>query len=654
MNMEQPVSLQITDGIAIVTICNPPVNALSHAVRSGLSSAVKSVEANAEIQGAVLICDGRTFMAGADVKEFGKPPLEPILPEIVSQIELSTKPWVAAIHGSALGGGLEVALGCHYRIALSNSKFGMPEVNLGLIPGAGGTVRLPRCISMQDAIRLITLGKVILAKEAHSLGLVDKIFDDDLPSKAVHYAVSIVNSKLPSPLTSRAVVEPLSDDEIDVQREVIKRKARGQISSIVAFDTIVGGVSRPFEEALEIERHNFATLKENDQSKALRHIFFAERSVLKLPELKGISPRPCSKIGVIGGGTMGAGIAAAVLLSGLTVIMIERDAASVEKGQVNVRNILDASLKRHVIDKDGYTKLLSQITYETDYKKLNNTDFVIEAVFEDMDIKQQVFKALDEVVRSDTILASNTSYLDVNALASVIRDPSRVVGLHFFSPAHIMKLVEVIRTDSVSLEVLATGLVLAKKMKKLPVVAGVCDGFIGNRMMSAYRRVAEYMLLDGVLPYKVDAAMKTFGFPMGIFEMQDLAGLDIGYAMRKRRADTRSPDERYVQVPDLIVEMDRLGRKNGMGYYSYTDGKTPVRDPKIEELIISESSRLGIFRRNYSSEEIIDNLLQAMKNEGEKIVTEKIAMSPDAIDVVMVNGYGFPRWRGGPMFCTKV
>lgn len=654
MSVEQPVSLQITDGIAVVTICNPPVNALSHAVRSGLSNAVKSVEENAETRGAVLICDGRTFIAGADVKEFGKPPLEPILPELVLQIEASTKPWVAAIHGSALGGGVEVALGCHYRVALSNSKFGMPEVNLGLIPGAGGTVRLPQCIGMKDAIRLITTGKVISAREAKKLGLVDELFSEDLPSKAIGYARSIIGNKLPSSLISRAVANPLSDDEIDAQREAIQRKAKGQISPIVAFDTIVDGAVKPFKEALEAERKNFAVLKENDQSKALRHIFFAERSVSKLPELKRVSPRACTKLGVIGGGTMGASIAVSALLSGLAVIMIERDAASIEKGRVNIQKILDTSLKRQIIDNVRYEELLATITYETDYRKLDDTDFVIEAVFEDMDIKKQVFKALDEVVRSDTILASNTSYLDMNELASVIRNPSRVIGLHFFSPAHIMKLVEVIRTDAVSLEVLATGLDLAKKMKKLPVIAGVCDGFIGNRMMSAYRRVAEYMLLDGALPYEVDAAMKTFGFPMGIFEMQDLAGLDISYAMRKRRAETRSPDERYVQIPDLIVEMGRLGRKNGMGYYSYADGKTPVRDPIIEQLVVSESSRLGIFRRIHSSEEIIDNLLKVMKNEGRKIITEKVAMSPDAIDIVMVNGYGFPRWRGGPMFYTEL
>lgn len=648
-----PVRIQKNEAIALVIVDNPPVNALSHAVRASITDAVKATDADDSVNAVVLICEGTTFMAGADIKEFGKPPVPPILPDVVLALEAARKPWVAAIHGNALGGGLEVALGCHYRIADPGAKLGLPEVSLGLIPGAGGTVRLPRLIAMKEALNIITSGKPVGAKMAKDVGLIDRLADGDLTTAAIAFANEIANTPVPRALPQRDVKDPLSPDNAEATLGAIKRKARGQFSPVVAAETILEGAQLEADEALALERKNFLDLQASDQSKALRHIFFAERSVSKIPELKDIAPRAFKKIGVIGGGTMGAGIAAACLLAGLAVTMIERDEDALDAGLDRIRAILQSSLERGLIDKSRHGAIEAALDGSTDYAALADADVVIEAVFEDMNVKKDVFAKLDAAARPDAVLASNTSYLDINELARATDRPGRVLGLHFFSPAHIMKLVEVIRTDALDPAAMATAMALAKKLRKLPVPAGVCDGFIGNRIMSAYRLAGETMLEDGALPHEIDAAMKRYGFPMGLFEMQDLAGLDISYAMRRRRDATRAPDERYVDIPDKLHDMRRLGRKTGAGYYLYADGKTPVHDPAVDDIIIAESERKGISRTPISADQIMDRLLTTMAEEGQKIVDEGIAASPEAVDVVMINGYGFPRWRGGPMFVAS-
>ncbi|WP_018689013.1 3-hydroxyacyl-CoA dehydrogenase NAD-binding domain-containing protein [Ahrensia kielensis] len=651
--MSNPVHIDIDGTIAIVRIDNPPVNALSQSVRTGIVSAIQETDADANIRAVILICNGSTFMAGADIKEFGKPAVPPLLPDVVTALEAAQKPWVAAIHGNALGGGLEVALGCHYRIAQVGTMLGLPEVNLGLIPGAGGTVRLPRLIPMADAFAMITSGKPATVTTAKSTGLIDAVSNTDLLRDAVAFTKTIIDLPKPLALSAKPIKEPLADDEISAKSKATASKSRGQLSPKIAAETMISIQALDAQSGLTLERENFLKLKADEQSDALRYIFFAERSVSKIPSIKSAITKPITTIGIIGGGTMGAGIAASCLLANLNVTLIERDTASLEKGVERIIAILHASMKRGLIDQARYDALTGNLSSSTDYIDIANADFVIEAVFEDMNVKKDVFAKLDAVVKPDAILASNTSYLDMNALAAATVHPERVIGLHFFSPAHIMKLVEVIHTDHVSDDVFATSMALAKKLRKLAVPAGVCDGFIGNRIMSAYRRAAEYMLEDGALPHQIDAAMKSYGFAMGLFEMQDLAGLDIGYAMRRRKDATRDPNERYVDIADKIYRMDRLGRKNGAGFYIYEDGKTPIHDPDIDALVIAESKRKNIARTSMTEVDIMGGLLAAMADEGAALLSENIAASPEAIDVVMVNGYGFPRWRGGPMYQSK-
>lgn len=651
--MTSAVTTEKRDAIAVVTVNNPPANALTHVVCKGLLTALEQTDADESIHSVVLQCSGDTFLSGLDAQESDQASEQPHLSELINGIEKSRNRWVAAIHGSALGGGLELALGCHYRLAARDAMFGFPQVTLGLIPGAGGTVRLPRLVAMKGALSLITSGKPCNADHAMVIGLIDAIAESNLLAEAIGFAESRQTTALPQSLLERDVVSPFAEDEQTEQLQTLKAKSRGQQSIVVAAQLVINAAAIKPEDALAIERKAFLELFNSDQSKALRYIYFAERTASMIPNLKDVTPRSVSTLGIIGGGTMGAGIAVAALLAGLPVVLIERDSDALSKGEGNIKHILSASLKRKIIDAEHYDTLLKRIDLSTDYLALRDVDFVIEAVFEDMAVKHAVFKQLDTATKPSAILASNTSYLDVNELADASNDPSRVIGLHFFSPAHIMKLVEVIRTNNAAADVVQTAMTLAQTLKKLPVPAGVCDGFIGNRVMSAYRKAGEYLLEDGALPYEVDQAMKNHGFAMGLFEMQDLAGLDIGYAMRQRQAATRDPQERYVDIADKLVEMGRLGRKTGSGYYLYTDGKTPERDVEVENLIRDESKRKSIIRNIYSSETIMQILLDAMAQTGRAIVSEGIADSPEAVDVVMVNGYGYPRWRGGPMFETN-
>lgn len=644
-----PVSVSVSDGLATVCIDNPPVNALSVAVRQGLLDALKQTESDPQVKAVLLACTGKTFIAGADIREFGKPAQEPHLPALIEQIEAASKPWVAAIHGTALGGGLEVALGCSYRIASTSARLGLPEVTLGLIPGAGGTVRLPRLIGAETALDFILKAKPIDAGKAKQLTLVDALSSSDLIADATEFAHSMMHLATPQALIDRTVPEINDQENWQKKLQTLTVKYAGQNAPQAVITAIKNTLTLPFADAITLERELFLSLKEGQQSAALRYLFMAERSATRLPALNDVTPNKLDVIGIIGGGTMGAGISAACLLAGLQVIMIERDDDALQAGLQRVNTTLDNSLQRKLITEHDHSAMLNGFSGDTDYSSLANADLVIEAVFESMDVKKSVFIELDKHTRSDTILASNTSYLDINQIAHYVDNPARVIGLHFFSPAHIMKLLELIVTDQADPTALATGFALAKRLKKICVPSGVCDGFIGNRIMSAYRRVCDEMLEDGAMPQDIDQAMISFGFPMGIFQMQDLAGLDIAWAMRKRQAATRNPDDRYVNIADRLCELGRFGRKSGKGWYVY-DGKKSTIDSEVEALIVSESSNKGIDRQTFNADRIMKTILETMQNEGEKVLSEGIAQSAEAIDVVMTNGYGFPRWRGGPMY----
>jgi 3-hydroxyacyl-CoA dehydrogenase len=645
-----PVSIERDGPIAVVTVDNPPVNALSQAVRSGLLDVARRCADDPDIAAAVITCVGRTFIAGADIREFDAPPQEPFLGDVINAIEASPIPWVAALFGTALGGGLEVALGCHYRIALSSARMGLPEVTLGIIPGAGGTQRLPRLVGLDRAIEMITGGRPIAAAQAVEDGLVDQVVEGDLREAALSFVRGVIGKP---PRRTGALPCPAPDDADYWARHDgrIAGKARGQLSPIKALDSLRLACSLPIAEGLKAEREIFLELKSSPQSRALRHAFFAERAVSKVPDIKGAEARPFDTVAVIGGGTMGSGITAALLDAGLSVTMVERDAEALDRGISNLRKIYLSSVRKGRMSDAEMERRIAMVTPTTDYAALDGTALAIEAAFEDMEVKREIFRRLDETMPQDAVLATNTSYLDIDEIAAATSRPSSVLGLHFFSPAHVMKLLEVVRARHTAPDVLATGFALAKILRKVGVLAGVCDGFIGNRILKVYRRQADFLLEDGCLPREVDAAMRAFGFPMGPYEAQDLGGLDIAWANRKRQAATRDPGERYVRVADRLCEAGRFGQKSGAGWYRYEPGdRTPCPDPEVERVILEESERKGILRREFTEAEIQRYILWAMINEGAKILEEGIACRPLDIDMVEIHGYGFPRWRGGLMF----
>jgi 3-hydroxyacyl-CoA dehydrogenase len=648
---EKTVSVKVEDGVAVVTVNNPPVNALNQSMRQGLKDAMAQVTNDTAIKAVVVIGSGNGFIAGADVREFGKPPLEPTLPEVIAALEACPKPVVAALHGVALGGGLEVALGCHFRIAEPKARFGFPEVNLGIIPGAGGTQRLPRVAGVVAATDLITTGRMISAKEAKQFSIIDEIVpidskEGDLLSAAKQFALSKVGGALPR-LSEKSVPPAPTPDFFETEGAKVKRSARGQISPVKALEAVKAAVDLPYAEGLKRERAIFTELRDSDQAKALRHVFFAERAVSKVPGLDA-KPRKVETIAIVGGGTMGAGITTAALRSGLKVKMIEADDAAVARGQANLEKNLDGFVSRGRMTADSKAEHLGRFSASSDYATAGDVDLVIEAVFEDMNVKKDVFKKLDTAMKPGAILATNTSYLDIDEIAAVTKRPDDVIGLHFFSPAHIMRLLEIIDADKTAGDVIATGFELAKKLGKIGVLSGVCDGFIGNRILAKTRKQADYMIEDGALPWDVDKAVEAWGMAMGPFRVMDLAGLDISWAQRKRLAATRDPNERYVAIADRICEQGWFGQKTGRGWYVYQDGK-PSPNPEVEKIILEESAKKGITRRPLSTDEIQSRILMAMINEGARILDEGIARRPLDIDMVEIHGYGFPRWRGGPM-----
>ena len=638
--------------LGFIQIDNPPVNALSAAVRQGLTDAVAAFEADAEARAAVLFCAGRTFVAGADISEFGKPPVPPYLPEVIAALEAAGKPVVAALHGTVLGGGLELALGAHARVAVPGTRMGLPEVTLGLIPGAGGTQRLPRAIGVGPAVELMTSGRQIGADEALALGVIDRLADETDPRAAGIAAARALLAQGAAPRRLSAEPAPAVDAaQLATLRAKLARSARGQVAPGRALEAVAEGLALPFDEGMALERRIFLELMETPQRAALIHAFFAERQAAQQPERKGVTPRAVDRIGVIGGGTMGQGIAAAALSAGLDVTLIERDADAATRAAEGLARMQDGAVKRGKLtaaDRDAMLK--DRFRTATDYGALSEADLVIEAVYEDMALKREVFATLDGVCRPGAVLATNTSYLDVNEIAAATKRPQDVLGLHFFSPANVMRLLEIVIADATAPEVAATGFALAKRMGKIAVRAGVCDGFVGNRMLSVYRAAADHMVLDGASPYEIDAAIVELGFPMGPYQVGDLAGLDIGYATRQRKAPTRHPAERVPVFADRLAESRRLGRKTGRGYYIYDDASPQGRpDPEMGALLKDVRDELGITPRPFSQDEIQARYMAAMVNEGARILDEGIAARAGDIDVVLLHGYGFPRALGGPM-----
>lgn len=631
--------------IAVVTLDNPPVNAISEAVRKELFEMVGQLDADPGVRAAVLICAGRTFLAGADVREFGKPPVEPHLPDVVDRIEGAEKPWVAAIHGAALGGGFEIAMGCRFRVAVESARVGLPEVTLGVIPGASGTVRTPRLGGIETAVDLVTSGRPTPAGKALKAGLIDAVVSD-LESDAVDFARAALDAELPQPVSRR----PLAPMPEDFWQEARKLAAKpGHQAPLRALDSLRFATEHGFAEAMAHERETFLDLRGSDEAAALRHIFFAERAAPKPAALKGIEPRPVRTVGVIGGGTMGAGIAGACREAGMEIILIEHDAEAVARGLANVAKIFDGAVKRGKLSEEGRAGRMAGVRGSTDYAELAGADLVIEAVFEEIGVKRAVFGELGRVCRADAVLATNTSYLDPRAIAEGLPDPSRFIGLHFFSPAHIMKLLEIVPAPDTAPDVLATGFALGRALNKMPVQAGICEGFIGNRILKRYRAEAEALVTQGVAIAEIDAAMRGYGFRMGPFEAQDLGGLDIAFLQREgARAEGQDvPDT----LGDILVRAGRKGQKTGGGWYDYAEGdRAPKPSASVAALLADRVAGTAAL----SGPEIAERLVGAMAAEGDAILREGIAQSPQDIDLVEVHGYGFPRWKGGPMFAASL
>ena len=644
----------IHNAIAVIHLDNPPVNALGQVLRRHILDAVAHAENDTAARAILLIGNGKGFSAGADVKEFGNAPVPPSLPDVCKRIEDCRKPVAAAIHGVALGGGLEVALAAHYRVAAEGAQLGLPEVQLGLLPGAGGTQRAPRLIGVAAALELMLSGRPISAEKALHLGLIDALStSDDLLADGLAYATKLLAYRAPVRRTRDGGAIGERDTALAViatVRAETAAKTRGLYSPLKIIDAVEAAVTQDFDAGLVAERDLFLQCLASPQRAGLVHAFFAEREVVKAPETRAAAPRNVASAGVVGGGTMGAGIAVAMLDAGLPVTMVERDVESLARGRANVEKVYDALVSKGRLDAKGREAVLARFTDATDYAALANVDLVVEAVFEDMSVKKVVFAELDRLCKPGAVLATNTSYLDIDELAASTGRPQDIVGLHFFSPANIMKLLEIVVPAKVGADTVATGFALAKRLNKVAVRAGVCDGFIGNRILAVYRQAADYMVEDGASPYEIDAAMRGFGFAMGPFQVSDLAGGDIGWATRKRRAATRDPNARYVQIADRLCERGWFGQKTGRGYYLYPQGaRTGQPDPEVLEIIDAERARAGVVPRAFQVEEIVRRYMAAMINEGANVVHQRIALRPLDVDVTFMAGYGFPRYRGGPM-----
>ncbi|GMO93042.1 3-hydroxyacyl-CoA dehydrogenase NAD-binding domain-containing protein [Bradyrhizobium sp. TM239] len=646
--MNEVVKLERHDEVGIVTVNSPPVNALSAAVRGGILECIKAAIADPAIKGIVLTCAGRTFIAGADITEFGKPPKPPALNDVLSEIENSPKPVVAAIHGTALGGGLEVALACHYRVAVKEAKLGLPEVKLGLLPGAGGTQRLPRAVGPELSVKMIVGGDPIGAAEALKNGLIEEIVEGPA-SGGEAFVRKLLAEKRP--------LRRLRDDDSKIaaakaDRSIftnavaaMTKKSRGLEAPFAAADAVGYAIDLPFEEGLKKEREGFLKLVASDQSKAQRYAFFAEREASKIAGVpEGTKSRPVNRVAILGAGTMGGGIAMSFANAGVPVTLIETGEEQLKRGMGIMQKNWEATAARGGIPADAPAKRMALINGVIGIENVGDADLVIEAVFETMAVKKEVFGKLDQYAKPGAVLASNTSYLNIDEIAKSTKRPQDVLGMHFFSPANVMKLCEIVRADKTAPDALVTAVSIARKIAKVPAVVGVCDGFVGNRMLAQRGKQSEKLLFEGALPQQVDAVVTKFGMPMGPFAMGDLAGLDIGWRSRKDRGIKS-------EIADALCEAGRFGQKTGKGYYKYEAGsRAALPDPEVEKLIDETLLRLGRKKRVVSDEEILERMMYPMINEGAKILEEGIAAGPSDIDVVWLYGYGWPIYRGGPMF----
>ena len=643
-NINASVDLRRDGEVVVVTVDNPPVNALKHEVRAGLAKALQRAHADDGVKAVVIVCAGRTFFAGADITEFGKPPQPPSLHEIIAAIEAMQKPVVAALHGTAFGGGFELALACHFRVAVADARVGLPEVKLGLLPGAGGTQRLPRLVGPEKALKMIVTGDPIAAPEASADGVIDEIVDGDLTGSAVAFARRVVAEGRPLKLVRNRDEKLIGEGFADAA-ETLTRRLRGRDAPAACVEAVRNAIVLPFEEGLRREGELFRKLVAGDQSKAQRHIFFAEREAAKIPDMPETTKIcPIARAAVIGAGTMGGGIAMCFANAGIPVTVVETGRDLLQKGLDRVAANYRTRISRGGLSAEEMERRMGLINGVTEFDAVGEADVVIEAVFEEMAVKKQVFADLDRQTKTNAVLATNTSTLDVNEIARATTRPRDVLGMHFFSPANVMRLLEIVRGEQTSFEALATAVALGRRLGKVPVTVGVCYGFVGNRMLARRSVETERLLLEGALPQEIDTAVAGFGFPMGPCAMMDLAGLDVGWRIRQGRGE-------HTLIEDTLCEAGHYGQKTGKGYFRYDAGsRTPVPDPEVEKLILEASSRLGINRRPIPQEQIIERMILPMINEGARILEEGIATRPSDIDVIWVYGYGWPVWRGGPMY----
>jgi 3-hydroxyacyl-CoA dehydrogenase len=640
------VDYENVDGVAVLTLDNPPVNALSQGVRQGLKEGVAKALADDAVKAILIHCEGRTFIAGADITEFASGPAEPGLHSVLEDLDNASKPVIAAIHGTALGGGLETALCCHYRVAVASAKLGLPEVNLGLLPGGGGTQRLPRAVGVEKALQMVTSGVPISASEALEAGLVDRVVDGDLREGALDFAREKIaaggelsrirdnDEKLVSARENPGIFEQF--------RKAIARKTRGFLAPEYNIRCIEAAVNQPFDEGMKTESKLFMELMTGAQSAAQQYFFFAERQAGKVPDVPKDTPEiPIARVGVIGSGTMGGGIAMNMVNVGIPVTIVEVKQEALDRGLGVIRKNYENTARKGRISEVDVEQRCGLITGSLDLNDLADCDLIIEAVFENMTVKKDIFTRLDAIAKPGAVLASNTSALDINEIAAVTKRPESVIGLHFFSPANVMKLLEVVRGDKTSKEVIKTSMSFAKRIRKVAVLVGVCHGFVGNRILFQRQAQAQQLALEGAPPHRIDKVLFDFGFPMGAFQMADLAGLDIGWNAETSNGAT---------VKDRLCEMGRRGQKTGAGFYDYDENRTPTPAPIAGELFAEFAGKAGITQRDISEEEILERCILPMINEGAKILDEGIAIRASDIDVVYVYGYGWPVYRGGPMY----
>lgn len=646
---KSPVNLEKQQSIGIITIDYPPVNALSQSVRQGLVDGIKELESDDSIKAIIIRCAKRTFIAGADIKEFGSTPLEPHLPDVVNRIEASTKPVVASMFGTSLGGGFEVALACHYRVALADVKVGLPEVNLGLIPGAGGTQRLPRIVGTNKALEMVTGGKHYSVNALSEYNLFDAVFESgsDLDQQTIAYVNAMIDNG--ETLIKRVGEQPVNDtvEDWDTAIGALTKKSRGKLAPVVAAKLLRRTTNLSIEEGMKLEREEFLSLRTSEQSAALRFAFGAERTAAKTQF--DAQPLSVKTVGIIGGGTMGSGIVTAFLSSGFEVILIEQNDEGLKAGTDRINGNFNANVKRGRMSQTQVDGYLAKLTTSTDYQSLSECDLVVEAVFENMDVKKTIFSTLSQVCKPSCILATNTSYLDINEIASVVERPEQVIGMHFFSPANIMKLLEVVKAEKSSEQAVVTAMAVAKQLKKISVLVGVCFGFAGNRMYTRYGREVQQMLLEGASVSQVDQALVNWGMAMGPLAVGDMSGIDIGVSAR-RAQPFPAFDKGYFKPSELMVDAGRLGRKTKAGYYDYSNNPRGEADPVVAELISEQSKALEIKQQTFDDETIVSRALLALISEGLQLLKDGIVQRASDIDVIWLHGYGFPRHKGGPMF----